>query len=251
MLGKKSRDRLSLKPFESPKLASVTKLQELPEIPLETENPKEQAEQTRHHRRIRVLPTRHCKGSVGFLLTEERRRLKPEWETKQHLIGEIMRGLSQQERSAAKKDMEEVQEVILVAHLGDTPKLDEREISLLSQAPMGYLILEATMLNKEDFQENPNGTEGVINDGGEEADTHSTLDESVESFRKINPKHLLLNHFSPRYGTKEILQALSKSLTPEERKSNRIHALIGGDLKNLSLEPKPPKINNFNTDISY
>lgn len=111
--------------------------------------------------------------------------------------------------------MQETHTTILLAHLGDTPKLTTSELSLLNQAPIEHLVIEATLLDPADA-------------GEEEKGTHSTLEESLQSFRQLQVEHLLLNHFSPRYSQMEITKSLGKLIREDEAK--QIHLLRGQTL---------------------
>ena len=170
-------------------------------------------------RKLKPFPTNHCgsgcNSSVGYLITETRKYRKREYDS---LSQEEMRNMS--ERGI---DISEERDYPLVAYVGDSPKLNDEQISFLNGVEL--LVLESTMVNKSDFEE-------------PEALSHSSIEESLQAASKIKPKHLILNHVSPRYHDAFVTHLMENESTKifGSEYPFTIHRLLGSQFFKLRNE---------------
>lgn len=212
MLGKRTLQSIQLRPFATSPLSGSERLADLQSIPVYCSTSVPSAK-----RALRILPTRHCKGSVGYLLTESRTRLKEKWARDKSSIASVMANRSSEEKKALRLEMEEEYDVILVAHLGDTPRLNEKEMSILASAPIEHLVLESTILNSADFEAKVHRA-------------HSTLEDSIKTFRNLSVGNLILSHVSPKYSLNNIAHHLKRHFRQSPQDIDKVNVLFGANL---------------------
>ena len=148
-----------------------------------------------------VLPLTHRVTSVGYLICEVRKKLKPEFHT-----------LSGSEIAALKKSGVTVThqvELPKVAYLGDTSTIPMNDHPLLAESPT--LISECTFILPEDRKK--------------AIDTmHLHLDQIVEIMPKIKSRNVVLTHLSRRYDTATIQQTIFSRFSRSDQE--RIKLLI-------------------------
>lgn len=154
--------------------------------------PGEEYELSREHVAT-VFRTKHTVPSVGYVIWDRRRKLKPEY---QGLPGEEIR-----DRRLAGEEVTEEIRVPLVCYTGDT-------------APEGIdgypPVFEAKVLITEITFFRPEHRKEKIHKFG-----HMHLDDIVERTAKFKNKLIIAAHFSTRYGEQQIRNWLGKKLPPE------------------------------------
>ncbi|QDT66295.1 MBL fold metallo-hydrolase [Calycomorphotria hydatis] len=152
-------------------------------------NPGDEFELSREHI-VSTFPTKHTVPSVGYIIWERRRKLKPEFQDK-----------SQEEiRQIATSGVEvsgEVREPLL-CYTGDTapPGLDAEPATYLAK----ILITELTFFRPEHRKDK-------IHKFG-----HMHLDDIIERADKFQNEKLIFAHFSTRYQEQQIERAMQKKL---------------------------------------
>lgn len=151
--------------------------------------PGEEIELSREHV-VRVFRTKHTVPSVGYVVFDRRKKLKPEY---QGLSGEEIRDL----RLAGTEVSGEVR-VPLVAYCGDT-------------APQGLdedpAVYEAQVLITEMTFYRPEHRKDKIHKHG-----HTHLDDIVERAEKFRNELIILGHFSTRYHENQVRRSMAKRL---------------------------------------
>lgn len=154
--------------------------------------PGEEYELSREHVAT-VFQTKHTVPSVGYVIWDRRRKLKPEY---QGLPGDEIR-----DRRLAGEEVTEEIRVPLVCYTGDT-------------APEGIdgypPVFEAKVLITEITFFRPEHRKEKIHKFG-----HMHLDDIVERTAKFKNKLIIAAHFSTRYGEQQIRNWLGKKLPPE------------------------------------
>ncbi len=161
-------------------------------------NPGDEFELSREHV-VTVVETKHTVPSVGYIIWDRRRKLKPEF---QGLPGNQIRDL----RLGGEEVTHEVR-VPLIAYLGDTapPGLDSCDD--IYQAKI--LITEMTFFR-------PEHRKSKIHKFG-----HTHLDDILERADRFQNERIILAHFSTRYHTSHLKRAVMKKL-PESLKDRVI-----------------------------
>ena len=151
--------------------------------------PGDELELSREHV-VTVFPTKHTVPSVGYIVWERRKKLKPEY---QGLSGEEIRDL----RYAGKEVSAEVRKP-LVCYTGDT-------------APQGLDsdpgVYEATILITEMTFFRPEHRKEKIHKFG-----HTHLDDILERAEHFQNEVVILGHFSTRYHERQIRKAIERRL---------------------------------------
>lgn len=145
---------------------------------------------------VRVFPTKHTISSVGFLVYERRKKLKPEY---QHLSGEEIRDL----RLSGVEVSAELR-LPKLAYLGDTapPGLDALDDLYRTE----ILILEMTFVA-------PGERASVIHKYG-----HTHLDDILARADRFENEVIIASHFSTRLHPDQILRIVERRL-PESLRS--------------------------------
>jgi len=144
---------------------------------------------------VTVFRTKHTVPSVGYVVWDRRRKLKPEYHG---LSGEEIRDL----RYSGTEVTDEIR-VPLVCYTGDTapPGLDNYPPVYDAQ----ILITELTFFRPEHRKQK-------IHKFG-----HMHLDDFLERAADFKNERIILGHFSTRYHERQIRRAVGKKLPPELR----------------------------------
>lgn len=165
---------------------------------------------------VKTRTSKHVRADPGvtkaleFTLSRTRRTLRKE-----------LRGLSESEIVARKKEVgeagitEEVSEKV-IGYSGDTPGLEPAHWKGVE-----VLIHEATFLQ-------PDTSRGA----------HSNLPQVISAARELELKALILFHFSSRYGTAEIEDAIREE-ADESKPSFPIYAILPGRISHDILGSAP------------
>ena len=160
--------------------------------------PGDEYELSREHV-VTVFETRHTVASVGFVVWDRRKKLKPEF---QGLTGDQIRDI----RLSGTEVSAEVR-VPIVCYTGDT-------------APGGFdgypPVLEAQILITELTFFRPEHRKDKIHKFG-----HTHLDDILERADRFKNELIILGHFSTRYQERQIQRAIEKRLPPQLK--GRVH----------------------------
>jgi len=153
---------------------------------------------------VRVFPVKHGPmRSVGYCVFETQDKVQADYADRGPR--EISQLIAEKGRAAVL----EPQDVPLVCYSGDA----ERAIDAPCEQPR-LLLHEATFLSGEDRGESD----------------HATLSEALESARKLTPSELLLFHFSSRYYTEDIVDALDAELQARPLEGCKVSYALPGRL---------------------
>jgi ribonuclease Z len=144
---------------------------------------------------VRVFPTKHSRGSVGYSIIEKRKKLKSEYAE-----------LSGPQLVALKKkgvEIEYVLEVPIVTYLGDTKYVDFAQLEYIANSKI--LIAECTFFLAE-------------HSGRAEAGRHMHIEELAGLLGKMKNKHIIITHLSQRTGIPEARRILKKTLPADTYK---------------------------------
>jgi ribonuclease Z len=147
---------------------------------------------------MRTFQTNHYKirdnaiRSLGYHLFETKKKVRVEF---RHLSQSDTFGLIKEKgRDHVLEDIEET----YLTYSGDTTALNPDEVR---GTPL--LFHEATFINKDDRQSD---------EGEARYHLHSTLDEAMQTAVEGEVGHLVLYHFSSRYNSGEVMDAVKKSI---------------------------------------
>jgi ribonuclease Z len=146
-----------------------------------------------------AFPTKHTVPSLGYIIWERRKKLKPEY---QGLSGDEIRDI----RKSGLEVSAEMR-IPLVCYCGDTAPQGLDTDPAVYQSKI--LITELTFFRPEHRKEK-------IHKFG-----HTHLDDLIERAEKFQNELIVLGHFSTRYFDKQIRAAVEKRM-PESLKS-RVH----------------------------
>ena len=161
-------------------------------------NPGDEFELSREHV-VTVFATKHTVPSVGYVVWDRRRKLRPEL---QGLSGNEIRDL----RLSGTEVSHEVR-VPLVCYCGDTSPAGLDEYPPVMEAQL--LITELTFFRPEHRKEK-------IHKFG-----HTHLDDIIERADRFRNELIVLAHFSTRYMEGQIERAVRKRLPPQLK--DRVH----------------------------
>jgi ribonuclease Z len=138
---------------------------------------------------VRVFPTKHSRGSVGYSLIEKRKKLKAQYTdlTGTQLVALKKKGV----------EIEYVLEVPIVTYLGDTKYVDFAQLEYIANCKI--LIAECTFFLAE-------------HTGRAEAGRHMHIDEFADLLSRMKNKHIIVTHLSQRTGIPEARRILKKTL---------------------------------------
>jgi ribonuclease Z len=140
----------------------------------------------------RVFPTKHSRGSVGYTVIEQRKKLKPEYAE-----------LHAQELVELKKkgvQIDDPKEIPIVTYLGDTRYVDFSELAYIAASRI--LIAECTFFADEHIER-------------ADAGRHMHIDEFVKLVSQLDNEHIILTHMTQRTGINEIRKILREKLSSE------------------------------------
>ncbi len=126
---------------------------------------------------VHSFATRHCYGSLGFVVYEQRKKLRPE------LIGKSGVEIANLKKQGV--DVDYTLNIPLVAYPGDTKYIDFTKNELVANSKI--LIAECTFVEDE-------------HTGRAEAGRHMYVDELVKMLCELNNEHIILTHLSQRTG---------------------------------------------------
>jgi len=138
---------------------------------------------------VRVFPTKHSRGSVGYSLIEKRKKLKGQYTD---LTGPQLVALKKQG-----VEIEYVLEVPIVTYLGDTSYVDFAQLEYIARSRI--LIAECTFFLAE-------------HTGRAEAGRHMHIEEFADLLSKMENEHIIVTHLSQRTGIPEARRILKKTL---------------------------------------
>ncbi|MFQ5731825.1 MAG: MBL fold metallo-hydrolase [Planctomycetaceae bacterium] len=156
--------------------------------------PGDEIELSREHV-VTVFRTKHSVPSVGYVVWERRKKLKPEY---RGLAGEKIRDLRFSGIEVAEENR-----LPLVCYVGDTAPAGLDHCPPVFDARI--LITEMTFFRPEHRKEK-------IHKFG-----HTHLDDILERARLFKNEKIILAHFSTRYHDRQIRRAVEKKLPPELR----------------------------------
>jgi ribonuclease Z len=138
---------------------------------------------------VRVFPTKHSWGSVGYSLIEKRKKLKTQYTdlTGPQLVALKKKGV----------EIEYVLEVPIVTYLGDTKYVDFAQLEYIAKSRI--LIAECTFFLAE-------------HTGRAEAGRHMHIEEFAELLKRMENEHIVVTHLSQRTGIPEARRILKKTL---------------------------------------
>jgi len=142
---------------------------------------------------VRVFPTKHSRGSVGFTVIEKRKKLKTEYV-----------GLTGSQIVELKKQgigIDYPVEIPIVTYLGDTQYVDFSQLSYIAESKI--LIAECTFYEAE-------------HTGRAEAGRHMHIDKFVTLLKKLQNEHTIITHTTQRTPMQEIHRILKNAL-PKDR----------------------------------
>ncbi len=155
---------------------------------------------------VRVFPTKHTRGSVGYTVIEKRKKLKPEYS---ELTGPQLVELKKQ---GIKIDYP--LEIPIASYLGDTQYVDFSQLKYIAESKI--LIIECTFYVCEHAER-------------AEAGRHMHINEFAELIEKMNNEHIIITHTTQRTPMRDINRILKESLSAEKYK--KVILLMGARRK--------------------
>ena len=141
---------------------------------------------------VRVFPTKHTRGSVGFTVIETRKKLKPEYH-----------GLTGPQIVELKKQGVQIEnplEIPLVSYLGDTSYADFSALDYVSKSKI--LIAECTFYEDEHVER-------------ADAGKHMHIDEFGPLLERMENESIIITHLTHRTNVPEARKMLEKRLPGE------------------------------------
>ncbi len=142
---------------------------------------------------VRVFPTKHSKGSVGYSVIEKRKKLRSEYS-----------GLTGKQIVELKKQGTEIDytlELPIVTYLGDTQYVDFSQLDYIGRSTI--LIAECTFYEEEHSHR-------------AEAGKHMHIDEFTKLLSKLQNEHIIVTHTTQRTPMREIRRIL-KDAMPKDK----------------------------------
>jgi len=142
---------------------------------------------------VRVFPTKHSKGSVGYSVIEKRKKLRSEYS-----------GLTGKQIVELKKQGTEIDytlELPIVTYLGDTQYVDFSQLDYIGRSTI--LIAECTFYEEEHSHR-------------AEAGKHMHIDEFTKLLSKLQNEHIIVTHTTQRTPMREIRRIL-KDAIPKDK----------------------------------
>ncbi len=144
---------------------------------------------------VRVFPTKHSTGSVGYSVIEKRKKLKSEYS-----------GLSGRKIVELKKQGIEIDytlELPIVTYMGDTQYVDFSQLKYIAESKI--LIAECTFYEEEHSRR-------------AEVGKHMHIDEFASLLSGLQNEHIIITHTTLRTPMREIRDILKKALPPLQYK---------------------------------
>jgi len=142
---------------------------------------------------VRVFPTKHGIGSVGYSVIEKRKKLKSEYT---QLTGPQLVELKKQGIQ-----IDYPLEVPIVTYIGDTQYVDFSQLDYIAKSKI--LIAECTFYETD-------------HTGRAEAGKHMHINEFAQLLEKLQNEHIIIAHTTQRTPMREIHKILKESLSPEK-----------------------------------
>ena len=141
---------------------------------------------------VRVFPTKHSRGSVGYTVIEKRKKLKAEYT---NLNGRQIVELKKQ-----KIRIDYPVEIPIVTYLGDTKYVDFSQLEYIRQSKI--LIAECTFFADEHTSR-------------ADAGRHMHIDEFARLIERLENEHIIITHLTRRTGMSEIKKIIEQKLGRE------------------------------------
>jgi len=138
---------------------------------------------------VRVFPTKHSKGSVGYSVIEKRKKLRSEYS-----------GLTGKQIVELKKQGTEIDytlELPIVTYLGDTQYVDFSQLDYIGRSSI--MIAECTFYEEEHSHR-------------AEAGKHMHIDEFTKLLSELQNEHIIVTHTTQRTPMREIRRILKNAL---------------------------------------
>jgi ribonuclease Z len=142
---------------------------------------------------VRVFPTKHGIGSVGYSVIEKRKKLRSEYS---QLTGPQLVELKKQGIQ-----IDYPLEVPIVTYIGDTQYVDFSQLDYIVKSKI--LIAECTFYETD-------------HTGRAEAGKHMHINEFAQLLEKLQNEHIIIAHTTQRTPMREIHKILKESLSPEK-----------------------------------
>jgi len=140
---------------------------------------------------VRVFPTKHGIGSVGYSVIEKRKKLRPEYA---RLAGPQIVELKKQGIQ-----IDYPLEVPIVTYIGDTQYVDFSQLNYIVESKI--LIAECTFYETD-------------HTGRAEAGKHMHISEFAGLLEKLQNEHIIIAHTTQRTPMREIQKILKETLSP-------------------------------------
>ena len=141
---------------------------------------------------VKVFPTKHSRGSVGYTVIESRKKLKPEYA---NLTGPQLVELKKQGIT-----IDYPLEFPVVTYLGDTRYVDFSQLDYVKASKI--LIAECTFFADE-------------HTGRADAGRHMHIDEFAGLIKQLENKHIVITHLTQRTSMAEIRKILKQKVDKE------------------------------------
>jgi len=142
---------------------------------------------------VRVFPTKHGSGSVGYSVIEKRKKLKSEYV-----------GLTGPQIVELKKQGIQIDyplEVPIVTYIGDTQYVDFSQLKYIVESKI--LIAECTFYEGDHTER-------------AEAGEHMHINEFAQLMEKLQNEHIIIAHTTQRTPMRQIRKILKEALSPEK-----------------------------------
>jgi ribonuclease Z len=141
---------------------------------------------------VRVFPTKHSKGSVGYSVIEKRKKLKSEYTS---LNGPQIVELKKQD-----VEIDYPVEIPIVSYLGDTHYVDFSQLDYIAKSKI--LIAECTFYEDK-------------HTGRADAGKHMHINEFAQLLESLENENIVITHTTQRTPMSEIHKILRQALSPE------------------------------------
>lgn len=141
---------------------------------------------------VKVFPTKHSRGSVGYTVIERRKKLKGEYT---HLTGPQIVELKKQGIT-----IDYPLEFPIVTYLGDTQYVDFSQLDYIAASKI--LIAECTFFEDE-------------HTGRADAGRHMHIDEFAGLIGRLQNEHIIITHLTQRTSMGDIRKILRQKLGKE------------------------------------
>jgi len=141
---------------------------------------------------VKVFPTKHSRGSVGYTVIERRKKLKPEYIN--------LTGPRLVELKAEGITIDYPLEFPIVTYLGDTQYVDFSQLDYIAASRI--LIAECTFFEDE-------------HSGRADAGRHMHIDEFADLINKLQNEHIIITHLTQRTSMAEIRRILKQKIGKE------------------------------------